>query len=87
MKLVLAAALALGALTTSVTASSAMSIAQPASGGSGLVQDVRWGCPLGWHPNYWGRCVPNARPVYYYGYHPYYRPYYHPYYYNRWHRW
>ena len=67
MKLVLAAAVALGALTASVTASSAMSIGTPASGASSLVQDVRWGCGPGWHPNPWGRCVPNRRPVYFYG--------------------
>ena len=38
-----------------------------------------YGCGPGWHPNGWGRCVPNA----YYGYwggprwgHPYYRGFY-----------
>lgn len=30
-----------------------------------LVQSVAWGCGMGWHPNPWGRCVPN-RPAYVY---------------------
>jgi hypothetical protein len=34
---------------------------------SGLVENMAWGCPPGYHPNDWGRCVPFRRwapPVY-----------------------
>ena len=85
MKLVLAAALALSALTAGVSASSAMPLAPRTADGAGLVQDIRWGCAFGWHPNYWGRCVPDQRV--YYGYPRYYGWYGRPHYYYRWHRW
>jgi len=85
MKLVLAAVLALGGLTANVETSFAMSIAPTTSGASSLAQDVRWGCGYGWHPNPWGRCVPDGGPVYY-GWH---RPIYYGYHsgYGGWHRW
>nr|WP_297300082.1 hypothetical protein [uncultured Methylovirgula sp.] len=33
------------------------------------VEQVAWGCGPGWHPNPWGRCVPNGPGwgAYYYG--------------------
>jgi hypothetical protein len=47
----------------------------PTEQASNIIQ-VAGGCGRGWHPNRWGRCVPNR----YYGYRPYwYGPYY------RWH--
>jgi hypothetical protein len=74
MKLLLAAALAAGGLVATAQVSSAMTIAPQASAASALVQDVAYGCGPGWHPNPWGRCVPNARVYYYrppvYYYHP-----------------
>jgi hypothetical protein len=41
-----------------------------APGASAPVELAAWGCGPGWHPNPWGRCVPNRR---YYG-GPYYGP-------------
>jgi hypothetical protein len=94
MKLVLAAALAAGGLVATAQASSAMTLAPQAPAASSLVQDAAYGCGPGWHPNPWGRCVPNARyyrpPVYIYRPPVYYhRPYYGygGYGYYRWHRW
>lgn len=67
-KTIFAAVLAVTGLAATVETSSAMTLAPAASGASSLVQDVRWGCGPGWHPNPWGRCVPDRRrPVYYYG--------------------
>lgn len=67
-KIIFAAALAVAGLVATVETSSAMTPAPAARGASSLVQDVRWGCGPGWHPNRWGRCVRDARPAYYYGY-------------------
>ncbi|OHV79126.1 GCG_CRPN prefix-to-repeats domain-containing protein [Mesorhizobium sp. ORS 3428] len=88
-----AAALALGG-TIAAGAASAMPVA-PVSPAPALVEHVAWGCGPGWHPNRWGRCVPNRRviiyPRYYYWGGPYwggpglyfrYGPGWH-----RWHRW
>ncbi|MDQ0392433.1 GCG_CRPN prefix-to-repeats domain-containing protein [Labrys monachus] len=54
-------------LLVTAEASSAMPAAAPQQGGHALVQDVRWGCGPGRHPNPWGRCVPDRRPRAYYG--------------------
>lgn len=92
--LVVAVALA-GAGFAGVSQASAMPLAG-APAATGPIEQVRWGCGPGWHPNPWGRCVPNGyygpRPYYaprpYYGPRPYYRPrpYYapRPYYGPRW---
>lgn len=64
-----AAFIATAGLFATVEASSAMPAA-PAheAGASSMLQDVRWGCGPGWHPNPWGHCVPNwRRPGIYYG--------------------
>ncbi|MDX8468815.1 hypothetical protein RFM26_24195 [Mesorhizobium sp. VK23B] len=82
----LAAALAIGG---TVAASAAMApVAAPA-----LVEHVAWGCGSGWHPDRWGRCVPNRRviyPGYYYWGGPsiYIGPVWHPWHrYHYWRRW
>ncbi|TGQ65081.1 MAG: hypothetical protein E5V49_07090 [Mesorhizobium sp.] len=85
IKYAAAAALAVAGTVATEAASNAMpivSLAQP--GGSALVEHVRWGCGIGWHPNRWGHCVPNrivvrphiVGPAFYIG-HPH----------HRWHRW
>jgi hypothetical protein len=87
-KTIFVAALAIAGLTATVETSSAMPLGAAAPAASPLVQDVRWGCGPGWHPNPWGRCTPDRRPAYAYGYgyHPHYwgHPFYRPY--HRWHR-
>ncbi|MBN9548871.1 MAG: hypothetical protein J0H31_08320 [Alphaproteobacteria bacterium] len=55
-----------------------------------LITNVAMGCGPGWHPNYWGRCVPNRRVIYPGYYHwggprVYVGPVWHPY--HRWHHW
>lgn len=82
-----AAALAIGG-TVAASAASAMPTAPVAA--PALVEHVAWGCGPGWHPNPWGRCVPNRRviyPGYYYWGGPsvYIGPGWHPY--HRWHHW
>ena len=62
MKYSIAAALAIGG-TAVASAASAMPIA-PVAQAPAMVEQVAWGCGPGWHPNYWGRCVPNRRVVY-----------------------
>ncbi|TPJ27707.1 MULTISPECIES: hypothetical protein [unclassified Mesorhizobium] len=84
----IAAALAIGG-TAAASAASAMPIA-PVAPSPALVEHVAWGCGPGWHPNHWGRCVPNRRviyPGYYYwgGPRVYIGPVWHPY--HRWHHW
>ncbi|WP_370879924.1 GCG_CRPN prefix-to-repeats domain-containing protein [Labrys monachus] len=77
MKLILATALAAAGLAMTVGASSAMTMAPNVASGNALVQDVAGGCGPGWHPNPWGRCVPNRgvyRPAPRYAPAPYYRP-------------
>ncbi|MBZ9887956.1 hypothetical protein LB559_08395 [Mesorhizobium sp. BR1-1-3] len=83
-----AAILAVSGTVVTASASSAMpivSVAQPAA----LVEHVRWGCGIGWHPNRWGRCVPNGvvvvRPRYHYWRGPAYvwHPHHH---WRHWHR-
>lgn len=87
-KYAITAALAVTGTVAAAAASSAMpmvSLAQPAA--PALVEHVAWGCGPGWHPNPWGRCVPNrvvVYPGYYYGWHrPAYRVW-HPH--HVWHR-
>ncbi|AZO75865.1 MAG: hypothetical protein E5V92_28685 [Mesorhizobium sp.] len=48
--------------TAAASAASAMPMAPVAA--PALVEHVAWGCGPGWHPNHWGRCVPNRRVVY-----------------------
>ena len=82
VKIALAAAISAGALALSAPASSAMPLSPLASPQALPVETVAWGCGVGWHPNPWGRCVPN-RPVYrHYWHRPVivYRSY-------GWHRW
>jgi hypothetical protein len=55
---------------------------------SNIVQ-VWGGCGWGFHPTYWGGCVPNRRyyrPYWRYRHYGYYRPYwrYHHYWHRRW---
>ncbi|TGT15297.1 hypothetical protein EN817_32650, partial [Mesorhizobium sp. M3A.F.Ca.ET.174.01.1.1] len=81
-----AAALAIGG-TAAASAASAMPVA-PVAPAPAMIEHVAWGCGPGWHPNYWGRCVPNRRviyPGYYYwgGPRVYIGPVWHPY--HRWH--
>ncbi|TPN89614.1 hypothetical protein FJ987_08805 [Mesorhizobium sp. CU2] len=81
-----AAALAIGG-TVAAGAASAMPTAPVTA--PAVVEHVAWGCGPGWHPNYWGRCVPYRR-VYYPGYYwggpsIYIGPAWHPY--HRWHHW
>ncbi|TGQ56795.1 hypothetical protein EN836_03025 [Mesorhizobium sp. M1C.F.Ca.ET.193.01.1.1] len=86
----LAAALAVGGVATA-SAASAMPIAPVAA--PAIVEHAAWGCGPGWHPNPWGRCVPNRRviyPGYYYWGGPsvYIGPVWHPWHrYHHWRRW
>ena len=87
-KTIAAAAFAIVGLSVTAESASALTTAPVAPAASVLLQQASWGCGPGWHPTPWGRCVPNARPVYGYGYHPRYRAYPagRPYYPHRWHR-
>jgi hypothetical protein len=58
--LILAGALA----AASFTGASAMTISHDGLAVSAPIEHVRFGCGLGWHPNPWGRCVPNGRRVF-----------------------
>jgi len=84
------AACAFGGLIAMAGTASAMPFAPSTPPVSTPVQDIAWGCGPGWHPNYWGRCVPNA-PVYYYGWsHPAYYGWHRRYGWygsGHWHRW
>ncbi|MER8693198.1 hypothetical protein NKI77_06025 [Mesorhizobium opportunistum] len=80
-----AAVLAVSGTVAAAATSNAMpivSVTKPAA--PALVEHVRWGCGIGWHPNRWGRCVPNrvvVRPfIVGPGYHVW-----HPH--RHWHRW
>lgn len=63
IKTICAAAILSGAALAGASQASAMPFGQAPSGGVAIEQ-AAWGCGPGWHPNRWGRCVPN-RPVYY----------------------
>ncbi len=95
VKLIFAVFFAAAGFLAAAGASHAMPTA-PANhekGAVNLLQDVRWGCRVGWTPNRWGRCVPIRRyyyaPRYPYGPRYYYGPRYRYYgpryrYYHRW---
>ncbi|HVW54726.1 MAG TPA: hypothetical protein VHC00_03505 [Rhizobiaceae bacterium] len=99
-KIALATAVSAGTLAFSAVASSAMPMASLSAPGAFSVQTIAWGCGVGWHPNPWGRCVPN-RPVVYgyywqrpvvvyrtYGWHRWRHHYYrHPEHWRRWDHW
>lgn len=54
------------------SASAAPVISNPGTEQASNIVPAAWGCGRGWHPNRWGRCVPNR-----YGYYrPYWRHYY-----------
>lgn len=91
-KLALATVIAAGASMTFAGPSSAMTIVTTAPAYAVPIETVRWGCGPGWHPNRWGRCVPNRRVyygwappvyVYHYGWH---RPVYYGWHRHYWHR-
>lgn len=68
IKLGCAAAMAIGGALWTVQAANALPLAPLAkSSAAPLVEQVAGGCGPGWHPNPWGRCVPNWRggPGYY----------------------
>jgi hypothetical protein len=74
MKTTLAALGLAGAALFGAGQASAMPMsAAPGALAASAIETVRFGCGPGWHPNPWGRCVPNAR-AYYYG-RPMVRPY------------
>ena len=56
--LVFAGALALGASAVSANATPAAADLGIVSGSANIVE-AAWGCGRGFHPNHWGRCVPN----------------------------
>ena len=75
------------AATWAVSARAAPMIPNPTAEPASNIVQVWGGCGWGWHPTYWGGCVPNRRYYYrpYWGYrrYGYYRPYWHRHY---WHR-
>ena len=89
-KYAIAAALAVTGTVATVAASSAMPMAPLAPAAPALVEHVAWGCGPGWHPNPWGRCVPNhvvVYPRYHYRHGPAFYVW-HPHrHWHRWHRW
>ena len=56
-KILLAAAVALAGVTSAQAMPGALG--DEAAAAASPVESVAWGCGLGWHPNPWGRCVPN----------------------------
>ena len=54
--------LALGMAAGSLSAAHAMPVATETVKANSDIVKVRFGCGPGWHPNRWGRCVPNRRP-------------------------
>ena len=71
MKNVFVAVLAAAGLAATMSATSAMTVAPNTTAGNPLLQTIAGGCGPGFHPNPWGRCVPNRRV---YAPAPYYRP-------------
>ncbi len=64
------------------SANAALMIPTPVAEASSNIVQVWGGCGWGFHPTYWGGCVPNRvyyRPYWRYRRYGYYRPYY-------WHR-
>jgi hypothetical protein len=62
-KIVLAGALLASGLTGVVEANAAPIARDAAVAAPAPIDHVRFGCGPGWHPNHWGRCVPNGRRV------------------------
>ncbi len=78
-------AAAAGSLILSAGTSFAMPVPASAPVTRALVEDVAFGCGVGWHPNRWGYCVRNyPRPHVYGWYGPVYRPAY--VHHHAWHR-
>lgn len=73
---------ALGTFLVTAGTASAMPIVLVDSGAPPTAQTVAWGCGPGWHPNPWGRCVPNV-PYYGWGWG---RPW-NGWGWHHWHRW
>ena len=69
-RLVITAFLATMGLAALPATSSAMTAAPGVTTDPGLMQDIAYGCPRGYVPNKWGRCVGAYRPAprYYNGY-------------------
>jgi hypothetical protein len=67
VKLAYAAAIGIGGAIPAFHAASALPVAPLAASTPPLVEQVRWGCGPGWHPDPWGRCVPNWRGPGWYG--------------------
>ena len=77
MRKFLIATMSAGALLGTMAVAQAMPMASDPSAGASDITQVRYGCGPGFHPNPWGRCVPNGYG-YGYGYprgygHPVYR--------------
>ncbi|MGE5269634.1 MAG: GCG_CRPN prefix-to-repeats domain-containing protein [Thiohalocapsa sp.] len=65
-----------GALALAASAASAAPIAAPAPAQQPNIINVAYGCGWGFHPNRWGRCLPNRRHYRGHAYwHRHYRPY------------
>ena len=58
--LVMAVGLAIAGIAATAQSSTAMPAGRQALVASGIARDVAYGCGRGWHPNPWGRCVPNG---------------------------
>lgn len=59
-KTILAAVVVAGAALAGASQASAMPVGPQPAGNA--IEQVRFGCPPGWHPNPWGRCVRNWAP-------------------------
>ena len=64
LKLAFAGLIALGAAGVSTAASAMPVAASTQTLLASPVEDVRFGCGPGWHPNRFGRCVPNRARFY-----------------------
>ncbi|MFB9978922.1 GCG_CRPN prefix-to-repeats domain-containing protein [Mesorhizobium kowhaii] len=90
-KYALTAALAVTGTVATAAASSAMPMAPlDRAAAPVLVEHVAWGCGPGWHPNPWGRCVPNrvvVYPRYTYRHGPAFYAWHRHHVWHRWHHW
>ena len=77
-KAVFAAIVLAGSAFGATSQASAMPLAGDLGGPAAQVDLVRFGCGPGWHPNRFGRCVPNMRPRVVAPYRPMYRPMHRP---------
>ena len=50
---------ALGLIVAAASANAAPTVPGPAASHQSNIIQVAGGCGFGWHPNYWGDCVPN----------------------------